>query len=109
MLSQGGSFNRYIVECKEKCAQAYYLHDQRFNRYIVECKDFFSILTMSDLFVLIDTQWNVKKLTNYFSKKEDIVLIDTQWNVKKDSKGIEHPLGVVLIDTQWNVKTKLIS
>ena len=33
--------------------------------------------------VLIDTQWNVNMITQFYTEWVDTVLIDTQWNVNE--------------------------
>ena len=56
-----------------------------FNRDIVECKGFcIGKSRIQSDFVLIETQWNVKKEIDDEMQKDSFVLIETQWNVKKD-------------------------
>ena len=53
------------------------------NRNILECK----VLPLSFLpggrSVLIETYWNVKKITSIPCRPLNLVLIETYWNVKK--------------------------
>ena len=52
-----------------------------FNRYMVECEYKVENTTFSDLWVLIDTWWNVNVLNLTDVTNADKVLIDTWWNV----------------------------
>ncbi len=60
-----------------------------------------------NLWVLIETSWNVKLSCIKSSSGTCSVLIETSWNVKW-SKDLDDQCGAdVLIETSWNVKVQV--
>ena len=53
------------------------------NRNILECKGIHADYSGMFRYVLIETYWNVKKITSIPCRPLNLVLIETYWNVKK--------------------------
>ena len=75
------SFNRYMVECESTCKRKRWWWKKRFNRYMVECEFRCLSILWSRFKVLIDTWWNVNRITAKKKRARTYVLIDTWWNV----------------------------
>ena len=70
----------------------------------MECKVLRYNPHSSRLVVLIETLWNVKRISDITLISTGLVLIETLWNVKTVHL-IQHKLLMwVLIETLWNVK-----
>ena len=54
---------------------------KRFNRYMVECEYLIHDKDSNIFAVLIDTWWNVNRITAKKKRARTYVLIDTWWNV----------------------------
>ena len=68
---------------KEYIALQERIEEKRFNRYIVECKEKVGWKEIGEIYDLIDTLWNVKKLAAKYIRAAALDLIDTLWNVKE--------------------------
>ena len=85
------------------------IEDTGINRNIMECKAMYVLRYMPCAFiVLIETLWNVKRLTIIFIIISVFVLIETLWNVKIFAFGYFCHQAFVLIETLWNVKRNRI-
>ena len=74
--------NRNIVECKENRLRIQIMSQTSINRNIVECKEPCKFNDVDNLFVLIETLWNVKIYIGVSVHRRFYVLIETLWNVK---------------------------
>ena len=74
-------FNRYMVECEYEQTRCRSRRSRSFNRYMVECESRQQLSYFPEQFVLIDTWWNVNKLSTRSISRKFAVLIDTWWNV----------------------------
>ena len=77
------------------------------NRNIVECKESVGSVAAAVVRVLIETLWNVKKISQSTYSMHHRVLIETLWNVKVFQYRIICERIPVLIETLWNVKVCL--
>ena len=101
--------NRNIVECKDvRCRRCGRIFSARINRNIVECKAIHDVYFTLQLFVLIETLWNVKCAVFCNPRDSVRVLIETLWNVKCNDWGSWVYASDVLIETLWNVKLSAI-
>ena len=72
----------------------------------MECKDACHTLKAIRLIDLIETSWNVKKITCQLNLEElESDLIETSWNVKANRIRHGNTGRRDLIETSWNVKT----
>ena len=75
--------NRNIVECKVGSTCCLATSRSCINRNIVECKASSTIVSSPlRLHVLIETLWNVKRISGFRKSQWKLVLIETLWNVK---------------------------
>ena len=70
-----------MVECEFESALSEALQDNGFNRYMVECECPDSVYNYVNMYVLIDTWWNVNLPPSRLLLLSLFVLIDTWWNV----------------------------
>ena len=54
--------------------------------------------------VLIESDWNLKKIMFSISQVSVAVLIESDWNLKLNPSTIEKLPTVVLIESDWNLK-----
>ena len=74
------------------------------NRNILECKADRKAGLYDLAKVLIETYWNVKKISIVLPHGTPPVLIETYWNVKISYTLLLQCFLAVLIETYWNVK-----
>ena len=73
----------------------------------MECKGSLICERLLQIFVLIETSWNVKVYISDTTHETLPVLIETSWNVKELKATVTLTQGAVLIETSWNVKSAL--
>ena len=76
-----GRINRNIVECKSSLNISGVDFSISINRNIVECKYHERREVFIRIMVLIETLWNVNRLTRNQVRGRSTVLIETLWNV----------------------------